>query len=52
VETLKVLLLAVSISLGVALVGTLIVSLGMDSLERLRQRWVAREREGAKIVHA
>jgi hypothetical protein len=51
-ETLKVLSLAVSVSLAVALVGTVIVSLGMDSLERLRQRWVAREREEVKIVHA
>ena len=51
-ETLRILSLAVGISVGVAAVGTLLVSLGMDSLERARQRWISREREGIKIVYA
>jgi hypothetical protein len=52
VEVLKIVSLTVAISLGVAAVGTLLVSLALDPLERLRQRWVAREREAVKIVHA
>jgi len=51
-EALRIVSLAVGISLGVAALSTLLISLGMDSLERLRQRWVTHERAAAKIVHA
>ena len=51
-EALRIVSLAVGISLGVAALGTLLMSLGMDSLERLRQRWVTREQDAIKIVHA
>jgi hypothetical protein len=51
-EVLKIVSLTLAISLGIAAVGTLVVSLGMDPLERLRQRWVARASEAVKIVHA
>ncbi len=50
-EVLKIVSVAVSISLGVAAVGTLVVSSGLDTLERMRQRWVARAESGVKIAH-
>jgi len=49
---LKIMALAVGVSLLVATGLTLLVGLLLDPLERLRQRWVAREREAGKIVHA
>ena len=51
-EVLKVMSLTVAVSLAVATTVTLLVGLMLDPLERLRQRWVAREREGVKIVRA
>ncbi len=51
-EVFKVVSLTIAVSLGVAAVVSWLVSLALDPLERLRQRWVARERESAKIVHA
>ena len=51
-EVLKVMSLTVGVSLVVASGLTLLVGLLLDPLERLRQRWVAREREAGKIVHA
>ncbi|MGO9646840.1 MAG: hypothetical protein ACLPOO_02180 [Terriglobales bacterium] len=51
-EVLKVMSLTVAVSLAFATVITLAVSLALDPLERARQRWVAREREAGKIVHA
>jgi hypothetical protein len=51
-EVLKIVLVTVSISLGVAAVGTLLVSSGLDTLERMRQRWVARAEDAVKIAHA
>jgi hypothetical protein len=51
-EVLKVMALTVSISLAFAAAVTLAVGLALDPLEHARQRWVAREREAGKIVHA
>ena len=51
-EVLKVMSLTVGLSLAVATGLMLLVGLLLDPLERLRQRWVARERDAAKIVHA
>ena len=51
-EVLKVVSLTVAISLAFATAVTLVVGLVLDPLERLRQQWVAREREAVKIVHA
>ncbi|MGA8431401.1 MAG: hypothetical protein WB729_16380 [Candidatus Sulfotelmatobacter sp.] len=47
-EALKVMALIVGISLGVAALGTFLLSLVLDPLENLRLRWVAKEREAAK----
>ena len=51
-EVLTVISLTVAVSLAIATAVTLLVSLALDPLERMRLRWVAREREGAKTVHA
>jgi len=51
-EVLKVMSLTIGVSLVVAAGLALLVGLLLDPLERLRQRWVAREREAGKIVHA
>lgn len=51
-EMLKTVSLALGLSLAMAASVTLLVSWGMDSLERLRQRWVTREGENVRILHA
>lgn len=51
-EALKVVLVTVSISFVIAVAGTLAVTLGLDNLESMRQRWVARAKNGVKIAHA
>jgi hypothetical protein len=52
VEILKVMSLIIGISLGVAALGTFLLSLVLEPLENLRLRWVAREREAAKNTSA
>jgi ABC-type transport system involved in cytochrome c biogenesis permease subunit len=49
-EALKMLSITLAISFAMAGVGWLIVSVALDPLERLRQRWVAREHEARKTV--
>jgi hypothetical protein len=49
-EILKAMSIIVGISLGVASLGTFLLSLVLDPLEKLRLRWVAKEREAAKNV--
>ena len=51
-EALKLLAVAVGFAVAFAAAVTLLVGLAIGPLERLRQRWAAREREAAKIVHA
>jgi hypothetical protein len=49
-EALKFLALEVGISVAVAGAFTFLVSLAMDPLERMRLRWVEREREAVKAA--
>jgi ABC-type transport system involved in cytochrome c biogenesis permease subunit len=49
-EALKFLALEVGISVVVAGVITFLVSLAMDPLERMRLRWLEREREAGKAA--
>ena len=51
-EAWKIISLTVTVSLAIAAAGAWLVSLALDPLEHLRQRWVAREREAGKVVHA
>jgi len=50
-EALKFLALDVGFAVAFAAVVTFLVSLAMDPLERMRLRWVEREREAVKAVH-
>ena len=49
-EALKMLAIAVGFALAFASGITVLVSLAMDPLERMRQRWVERERDAVKAV--
>jgi hypothetical protein len=42
-DALKMLLIVVAISVAVAALGGLLVSVALDPLERMRQRWLAAE---------
>jgi len=50
-QALKVLAITVGVSVAVAGALTFLVSLAMNPLERMRQRWVEREREAVKVAH-
>jgi len=49
-EALKMLAFALGFAVAFASVITLLVSLAMDPLERMRLRWVEREREAVKVA--
>ena len=49
-EALKFLALVVGVSIVTAGVITFLVSLAIDPLERMRLRWVEREREAGKAA--
>ncbi len=49
-EALRFLALEVGISVVVAGIITFLVSLAMDPLERMRLRWLEREREAGKAA--
>ncbi len=49
-EALKFLAFIVGMSVAVAGVITFLVSLAINPLERMRQRWVERERESVKAA--
>jgi hypothetical protein len=49
-QALKVLASAVGFALAFASVVTFLVTLAIDPLERMRLRWLEREREAAKAV--